>query len=143
VTPEDAAATTTLLRAPAAIAAGAFLVGLTAGEAASWSHRAPDSWALAALRIAIVFLVCLPFLLPSEWYRSRGLGMPAWITIAALAASVRGAYLCALLYPLQSLGAWLTFAGLELAIGATLWVAVFALRRRPSNPQALIRDQGF
>jgi hypothetical protein len=129
VTPEDAAATTTLLRAPAAIAAGAFLVGAIAGEAAAWDRRPPDSWASTTLRIAVVVLVCLPFLLPSDWYRSHRTGMLAWMTIAALAASVRGAYLWASLYPIQSIGAWLSFAGLEAAIGGTLWLAVFAVRR--------------
>jgi hypothetical protein len=127
VTPEDAAATTTLLRAPAAIAAAAFLVGVC-GATVSWVRRAPDTWAGAVLWIVSVCLVCLPFLLPTEWYRWRRRGMRLWVTAAALAASIRGIHLCVSLYPVQPLGAWLTVAGLEVAIGATLWLAVFALR---------------
>jgi hypothetical protein len=130
VTPEDAAATVTLLRAPAAIAAAAFLVGVLSATV-SWLRRAPETWAGVALWVVAVALVCLPFLLPTAWYRARPRTMVLWLTAAALVASVRGAILCASLYPLQAPGTWLTIAGLEVAAGVTLWMAVFAVRWRP------------
>jgi hypothetical protein len=127
VTPEDAAATTTLLRAPAAIVAAAFLGGVVAGEAA-WSNGTLESAGAAALRCLAVSLVCVPFLLSSKRYRAGRTAMRAWIVVAALVASIRTIYLCVSLYPLP-LGTWLMAAGLQIALVGTLWLAVVALRR--------------
>jgi hypothetical protein len=128
VTPEDAAATTTLLRAPAAIAAAAFLAGALTGEALSWWRGTPDPPAAVLLRTAVVCVICLPFLVPTDCYRSRRREMVAWMSTAALVASARGAYLCASLYPDLALDAWLIAAGLQVAIATALWLAVFAVR---------------
>jgi hypothetical protein len=127
VTPEDAAATTTLLRAPAAIVAAAFLVGLMAGEAAVWdpTFRAAVPTVLQGLAIG---LVCLPFLLPSRWYRSGRSGMRAWMWAAVLAASIRTVYVCGSLYPLQPVQTWLSVTSLHAAQLGTLWLAVLAVR---------------
>jgi hypothetical protein len=127
VTPEDAAATTTLLRAPAAVVAAAFLGGVVAGEVASWSGTLEAAGA-AALRCLAVSLVCVPFLLASRRYRAGQTAMRAWIVAAALVASVRTIYLCVSLYPLP-FGTWVLAAGLQVALVATLWLAVFAVLR--------------
>ncbi len=127
VTPEDAAATTTLLRAPAAVAAAAFLVGVMAGEAVS-SNGTLETAAAAVLRCLAVSLVCVPFLLPSRRYRTGQTAMRAWIIAAALVASIRAIHLCASLYPLP-FGTWVMAAGLQVALVGTLWLAVVALRR--------------
>ena len=52
-TPEDAAATVTLLRAPAAIAAGFFLGGAIVGQAV-WSTATLEATAFAVLRCVVV-----------------------------------------------------------------------------------------
>jgi hypothetical protein len=127
VTPEDAAATTTLLRAPAAVATAAFLGGVIIGEAVS-SNGTLETAAAAALRCLAVSLVCVPFLLSSRRYQAGRMAMRAWIVTAALVASIRTIYLCASLYPLP-FGTWLTAAALQVALVGTLWLAVFALWR--------------
>ena len=127
MTPEDAAATTTLLRAPAAIVAAAFLGGVVAGEAA-WSNGTLEAAGAAALRCLAVSLVCVPFLLSSKRYRAGRTAMRAWIVAAALVASIRTIYLCVSLYPLP-FGTWVMAAGLQVALVGTLWLAVVALRR--------------
>ncbi len=129
-TPEDAAATVTLLRAPAAIAAACFLGGAVAGQAV-WSTGTLEAAGAAALRCLAVGLVCVPFLLSSKRYRSGQTAMRAWIVAAAILASVRTLYLCVSLFPLP-LVTWLIAAGLQVALLGTLWLAVFALRATPS-----------
>ena len=130
MTPEDAAATVTLLRAPAAIAAAAFLIGVLSATV-SWLRRAPETWVGVGMWVVAVALVCLPFLLPTAWYRARPTAMLPWLTAAAIVASVRGVFLCASIYPAQAFGTWLAIAGLEVAAGVALWMAVFAVRWRP------------
>ena len=126
MTPEDAAATTTLLRAPAAVAAACFLGGAIIGQA-MWSNGTLEGVGAAALRCLAVGLVCLPFLLSSSRYRSGNVAMRAWIVVAACVASVRSIYLCVSLYPLP-FGAWLIAVGLQAALLGALWLAVFAVR---------------
>jgi hypothetical protein len=128
VTPEDAAATTTLLRAPAAVAAAFFLIGALAGQVV-WSNGTLEAAGFAALRCLAVGLVCAPFFLSSQRYRSGRTAMRVWIVAAALAASVRSIYLCVSLFPLP-LGDWLTAAGLQVALLGTLWLAVYAVHAR-------------
>jgi hypothetical protein len=127
VTPEDAAATTTLLRAPAAIVAAFFLAGAILGQAV-WSIGTLEAAGSAAVRCLAVGLVCAPFLLSSRRYRAGQTGMRAWLVAAALVASVRTIYLCVSLYPLP-FGTWLMASALQVALLATLWLAVFAVRR--------------
>lgn len=133
MTPEDAAATTTLLRAPAAVAAAFFLIGAIAGQIV-WSNGTLEATSLAALRCLAVSFVCVPFLLSTRRYRSGRTAMRAWIVAAALAASVRSIYLCVSLFPLP-LGDWLIAAGVQVALLGALWLAVFALVwRGPRRP---------
>jgi lysylphosphatidylglycerol synthetase-like protein (DUF2156 family) len=126
VTPEDAAATTTLLRAPAAVAAACFLGGAIIGQAV-WSNGTLEGAGAAALRCLAVGLVCAPFLLATSRYRSGNTAMRTWIIAAAVIASARSVYLCVSLYPLP-LGSWLIAVGLQVALLGALWLAVFAVR---------------
>jgi hypothetical protein len=129
-TPEDAASTVTLLRAPAAIAAVCFLGGAVAAQVA-WFNGTLEGAVFAVLRCLAVSLVCLPFLLPSRHYRSGGMAMRAWLIAAAFAASIRTVYLCLSLFPLP-LVSWLIGSTLQVALLGTLWLAVYVLRRDES-----------
>lgn len=128
MTPEEAAAAVTLLRAPAALGAAAFLAGALAGEAVMWTGRPAGTRWPAALSLLAVGVVCAPFLLPSQWYRPRRAGMQGWISAAALAASLRGVYLCASFYPIQSVASRATTVIVEAAIAGILWLSVFAVK---------------
>ena len=126
-TPEDAAATTTLLRAPAAIAALFFLAGAVAAQVA-WFNWTLEGAAFATLRCLAVAVVCVPFLLPSRHYRSgHQTAMRVWLIAAAVLASLRTVYLCVSLFPLP-LVSWLIGSTLQLALLSTLWLAVYVLR---------------
>jgi hypothetical protein len=129
VTPEDAAATTTLLRAPAAVAAAFFLVGALAAQVV-WSNGTIEAGVAAALRSLAVGFVCVPFLLSSRRYRAGRTAMRTWLVAAALVGSARSIQLCVSLLPLP-LRDWLIAAAVQLALVAVLWLAVFALVRRP------------
>ena len=129
MTPEDAAATTTLLRAPAAVAAACFLVGAVAGQVA-WSNGTFEAGVAAALRCLGVGFACVPFLLASRRYRAGRTAMRAWLVAAALVGSVRSIQLCVSLFPLP-LRDWLIAVGVQVALMGVLWLAVFALVRRP------------
>jgi hypothetical protein len=129
VTPEDAAATTTLLRAPAAIAAAFFLIGALAAQVV-WSNGTVEAGAAAAVRSLGVGFVCVPFLVSSRRYRAGRTAMRAWLVAAALLGSLRSIQLCVSLFPLP-LGEWLIAAVVQIALIGVLWLAVFALVRRP------------
>jgi hypothetical protein len=133
-TPEDAAATTTLLRAPAAIAAACFFVGAVLGQAV-WSTATREATAGAVLRCLAAGLVCAPFLLSSKRYRPGRTLMRAWIVAAALAASLRSIQLLVSLYPLP-LTEWLIAAGVQIALVGVFWLAVHALLWRPDTSQS-------
>jgi hypothetical protein len=127
-TPEDAAATVTLLRAPAAIAAAFLLGGAVAGQVI-WSTATPEATAFALLRCLAVAFVCVPFLLPSRRYRPGRTAMRIWIVAAAIAATLRSIHLCVSLFPLPT-REWLTAVGVQVAVLGALWLAVVAVRRR-------------
>ena len=129
MTPEDAEATTTLLRAPAAVAAAFFLIGALAAQVV-WSNDTVEAWVAATLRCLVVGFACVPFLLSSRRYRAGRTAMRAWLVAAALVASVRSIQLCVSLFPLP-LRDWLIAAGVQAALMGVLWLAVFALVRRP------------
>jgi hypothetical protein len=133
VTPEDAAATTTLLRAPAAVAAAFFLVGAVAGQVA-WSNGTLEAGVAAALRCLAVGFACVPFLLSSQRYRPGRTAMRAWLVAAAVVGSLRSIQLCVSLFPLP-VGEWLVAAGVQVALLGVVWLAVFALVRRPIPTQ--------
>ena len=129
-TPEEDAATLTLLRAPAAIAAACFLGGAVLGQAV-WSSATPAARTFAVLRCLAVGVVCIPFLLPSKHYRAGRSAMRFWIVAAAAAASARSIQLVVSLYPLP-LGSWLIAAAVQAGLMATVWLAVYAVRSRQS-----------
>ena len=129
VTPEDAAATITLLRAPAAIAAACFLGGAIVAQAVWWNGTL-EAAAFALLRSLAVALVCAPFLWPSRRYRPGQTAMRVWLVVAACVASLRTVYLCVSLFPLP-LVSWLIGSTLQIALLGTLWLAVYVLRRSP------------
>jgi len=128
-TPEDAAATVTLLRAPGAIAAAFFLGGAIVGQAV-WSTATLEAAGFAVLRCLAVALVCVPFLLPSRWYGAGRRVMRVWIVAAGIAATLRSIDLCVSLFPLPTRD-WLTAVAVQVAVLAALWLAVFAIRRAP------------
>ena len=130
-TPEDAQATTTLLRAPAAIAAACFFVGAVLGQAV-WSTATREATTGAVLRCLAAGLVCAPFLLASKRYRSGRTAMRGWMVAAAIAATLRSIYLCVSLSPLPT-GEWLTAAAVQVAVVGVFWLAVFAVLGRPSS----------
>ena len=126
-TPEDAAATITLLRAPAAVAASFFLVGALAAQIV-WTNGTFDGAVAAALRSLAVGLVCVPFLLSTRRYRSGQNVMRIWIVAAAFAVTLRSIDLCVSLRPLPT-GAWLTAAAVQVAVTGAFWLAVYAVLR--------------
>jgi hypothetical protein len=126
-TPEDAAASRTLLRAPAAIAAAFFLGGAILAQAV-WSSATPEARTFAALRCLAVSFVCVPFLLPTKQYRPGRTITRVWLVIAASAASLRSIQLVVWLYPLP-LGEWLTAAAVQAGLVTILWLAVRVLIR--------------
>jgi len=126
----EAATTTALLRAPAAIVSAAFLAGLVAGEVASPRHTLPPP-ARDLLRFALVAFVMIPFLLPSRWYQPGRRVMRMWIVAAALMASARAVYMSVGLYSHRPWDEWLMLTVLHFAEIGTLWLAVFAVRRSP------------
>lgn len=130
-TPEDRAATTTLLRAPAAIAAACFFGGAVVGQAV-WTNGTLESAVAAVWRCLAVGLVCVPFLLSSRRYRAGQTAMRGWIVAAAFVASLRTVYLCVSLFPLPFVS-WLLASALQVALVGALWLAVFALRASPSD----------
>lgn len=122
---DDADTQVALLRTPAAIAAGGFVIGLTVGELAKAmngrSFLAADYWAALA--------VCVPFLLASRQFDLRVVGamLRAWLTGAAVIGTMRLAYWCAWSYARRPLSIWLVMVLLDVVVGAALWLAVYAV----------------
>jgi hypothetical protein len=113
-----------LLRAPAAVVAGAFIVGVAAGAVAAPFTSAPPS----ALTYLLTIAVCVPFLLPTAWYRGyRRLWL--WMAAAAAFATMRAVFMAGFLLPHQPLGAWLLKTSMDLLAVTVLWVAAFATKR--------------
>ena len=113
-----------LLRAPAALAAGAFLVGLLAGEAT----RRPSVPPQATATYLLTLLVCVPFLLPTSWYRRRRL-LWLWMAAAAVVTTIRAVFMAGFLLPYQPIGPWLLKSAMDLLAAAVLWVAALAVKR--------------
>ena len=125
-TDSDAAATTALLRTPAAIASGAFIVGLITGVVARPLSALPGS----AVTLLLTLIVCLPFLLPTEWYR-RYRFLWIWMAAAAAFASVRAVVLAGWFLPHQTMGVWIVKTTVDVFVAGILGLAVSALRRSP------------
>jgi hypothetical protein len=117
-----------LLRAPAAVAISAFVVGLTIGELAKAVAGEPFASAQYWLAIA----VCAPFLLSSRWFGTgwSGVLLRGWLLIAAGAATLRIVYFCAMSYSRRPLGIWIVIVLLDTVVTGALWLAAYALFRR-------------
>ena len=113
-----------LLRAPAAVVAGAFVVGVAVGAmtAPFTSSRTP------VLTYLLTLAICLPFILPTTWYR-RQRALWLWMAAAAATATMRAVFMAGFLLPYQSPGAWLLKTSMDLLAVAVLWLAIFAIRR--------------
>jgi hypothetical protein len=141
-----------LLRAPAAIAVGAFVVGVAAGavvgpfvatnpaigafeRSAAVTFEAPalrggsiSGAGVTPLTLVLTVAICAPFLLPTAWYR-RYPALWYWIAAAATLATVRAVFMAGFLLPHQAAGSWLLKISMDLLAVAILWIAAFAVRR--------------
>ena len=120
----DAAANTALLRAPPAIAAGAFIVGLASGIFSRPLSTLPAS----SVALLVTLAVCLPFLLPTPWYR-RYRVLWIWMAAAAAFATVRAVVLAGWMLPYQTWPVWIVKTVIDVAVAGILWIAVIALKR--------------
>jgi hypothetical protein len=125
---EDPDSELTLLRAPAAVAIGAFVLGLTVGElgkAVAGEHFGSTGYWLA-------ILVCAPFLLSSRWFARgwTGIVLRGWLLLAAAAATLRIVHFCVMAYSRRPLGIWVVIVLLDTIVAGALWLAVYALVRR-------------
>ena len=114
-----------LLRAPAAIAAGAFIVGLTTGATVS---PFATTTAASPITFGLTLAICAPFLLPTAWYRRHRV-LWFWIAAAAALATMRAVFMAGFLLPYQPPGVWLLKTAMDLLAAAVLWVAALAVRR--------------
>jgi hypothetical protein len=128
LTIEDPESELALLRAPAAVAIGAFVAGLTIGELGKAVAGEP----FGSLQYWIAILVCAPFLISSRWFGRgrRGAVLRGWLIVAAAAATLRIVYFCVMAYSRRPLGNWVVIVLLDAAVTAALWLAVYALLRR-------------
>ena len=116
-----------LLRAPAALASGAFAVGVATGALVGPFMSASTA---TPLTYVLTFAVCTPFLLPTVWYR-RNRTLWIWMAVAAAAATVRAVFMAGFLLPHQPIGTWLLKTGMDLLAAGLLCVAAAALHRPP------------
>ena len=114
-----------LLRAPAAVAAGAFVVGLTTGAIVSPFAR---SGSASPVTFLLTIAICAPFLLPTAWYR-RYRALWFWMAAAAALATVRAVFMAGFLLPHQPFGGWLLKTAMDLLAAAVLWLGAFAVKR--------------
>lgn len=118
---------TALARAPAAVAVGAFALGLTTGAIvgpfATGQSASPATY-------LVTLLVCAPFLFPTTWYR-RHPALWFWMAAAAALATVRAVFMAGFLLPHQPIGAWLLKTAMDLLGAALLWIAAIAVQRAP------------
>ncbi|HET7696878.1 MAG TPA: hypothetical protein VFK57_14285 [Vicinamibacterales bacterium] len=115
-----------LLRAPAAIAAGAFVAGVAVGAVAAPFASAPTP----AITYLLTLIVCAPFLLPTSAYR-RHRALWWWMAAAAALATMRAVFMAGFLLPYQSWGAWALKCAMDLLAAAVLWLATLAIFRAP------------
>jgi hypothetical protein len=121
----EAIVTTRLLRAPAAIIAGAYVLGLVVGESARPLSVDPLSIGF----YACTALVLLPFVLPARWFDRAPALLNAWLVAGAAIATARAAFMAGWLFPRLPVTSWLTKLLFDLALVAALWVAAIATRR--------------
>ena len=116
-----------LLRAPAALAAGAFVVGVATGAFVGPFVTAASASPLTYL---LTLAVCTPFLLPTTWYRRHRV-LWFWMAAAAALATLRAVFMAGFLLPHQPLGSWLLKTAMDLCAAGVLWIAAAALHQAP------------
>jgi drug/metabolite transporter (DMT)-like permease len=127
----DAEATSTLLRAPAAVIAAAYVLGLTLGELSR-----PISASASPLAVfAATALICAPFLMPSRWFRAHPAALWIWMAGAAALATARAVAMALWLYSPQPDPAWFVKALGDLFVAGLLWMAAVAVWRKGSLPR--------
>jgi hypothetical protein len=113
-----------LLRAPAAVGAGAFVAGVATGAIVGPFASLPPA---SPLTYIVTAIVCAPFLFPTNWYRRHRV-LWYWIAAAAAVATIRAVFMAGFLLPYQPPGAWLLKTMMDLLAAAILWIAALALR---------------
>ena len=121
----DAIATTTLLRAPAAVIAAAYAIGLMIGESARPLSADPLSIGF----YACTALVLLPFVLPTRCFERAPAVLKAWLVAGAIIATARAAFMAGWLFPRLPLTSWATKLTFDLLLVAALWISAVAGRR--------------
>jgi hypothetical protein len=116
----EAIATTTLLRAPAAAIAGAYVLGLVVGQSARPLSADPLS---IGFYVATA-IVLLPFVLPSRWFARAPAVLRGWMIGAAIVATARGVFMAGWLFARLPAAAWVPKVLFDLVILAALWLAV-------------------
>lgn len=116
-----------LLRAPAAVAAGAFVLGITTGAIVG-PFTATGS--TSPITYFLTLTICAPFMLPTAWYR-RHRTLWFWMAGAAAIATLRAVFMAGFLLPYQPLGSWLLKTVMDLLAAAALWLATVAVNRSP------------
>jgi hypothetical protein len=125
-------------RAPAAVIAGAYVVGLVVGESAKPLSADPLSFAFWVATA----LVLAPFALPLRWFGRSPRLLGAWMLAAAIVVTARAAFMAGWLFPRLPMANWLMKLTLDLVLVGALWVATVAVRRTPdlgrrsSDPRA-------
>lgn len=114
-----------LVRAAAAVIAGAYVVGVVIGESARPLSAEPLSLAF----YAAMALVLLPFVVPRRWFSGAPTVLNAWMIAGAVVASARAAFMAGWLFPRLPVTSWLTKLFLDLVLVAALWAAAMASRR--------------
>ena len=116
-----------LLRAPAAVAAGAFVLGVTTGAVVG---PFTPAGATSPVTYLLTVAICAPFVLPTAWYRRHRV-LWFWMAAAAALATVRAVFMAGFLLPYQPLGSWLLKTAMDLLAAAVLWLATIAVHRAP------------
>lgn len=119
-----------ILRAVAAVIAGAYVVGLVIGESARPLSAEPLSLAF----YAATALVLLPFIVPMGWFSRYPAFLHAWMIAGAIVASVRAAFMAGWLFPRLPLASWLTKLLLDVVLVTALWAAALATPSKPLRP---------
>jgi hypothetical protein len=116
-----------LLRAPAAVASGAFVVGMATGTIVGPFIAPPSA---SALTYALTLAICTPFILPTGWYR-RHRALWFWMAAAATVVTLRAIFMAGFLLPYQSWGSWTLKVSMDLLAATVLWIAAMAIFRAP------------
>ena len=129
-----------LLRAPAAVAAGAFVVGVAAGAITGPFVPGASAHLPTELTWVAALAVCAPFIVPTAWYRRHRI-LWAWMAAAAAFATLRAVFMAGFLLAYQPLPAWTLKVAMDFLAAAVLWTAALAVRR--SIRETIRRDEGF